>query len=48
MMDTRLYVFALDEFKREILDKAHSSVYAIHLGSTKIYHIHKNFVSRQE
>ncbi|CAL8113741.1 unnamed protein product [Prunus armeniaca] len=37
MVGTRLYVLGDEALKREILEKAHSSAFAMHPGSTKIY-----------
>ena len=38
MMDHRLCVLDVGELKKEILEEAHSSAYAMHPGSTKMYH----------
>ena len=38
MMGHRLCVPDVGGLKKEILEKAHSSAYAMHLGSTKMYH----------
>ncbi|KAJ0040374.1 hypothetical protein Pint_28140 [Pistacia integerrima] len=38
MMGNRLCVPNAEELKREILEEAHSSAYAMHPGSTKLYH----------
>ena len=37
VIDSRLCVPATEELKRQILEEAHSSAYAMHPGSTKIY-----------
>ena len=37
MIGSRLCVPATEELKRKILDEAHSSAYAMHPGSTKMY-----------
>ena len=36
--ESRMCVPEIAELKREILEEAHSSAYAMHLGSTKMYH----------
>ena len=36
MIGSRLCVPATEELKRQILEEAHSSAYAMHLGSTKM------------
>ena len=38
MMGHRLCVPDVGELKKEIMEEAHSSAYAMHLGSTKMYH----------
>ena len=38
----RLYVPNVKAFKREIMEEAHNSAYAMHLGSTKLYCTLKN------
>ena len=38
MMGHRLCVPDMRELKKEIMEEAHSSVYAMHPGSTKMYH----------
>ena len=38
MMGHRLCVPDVGELKKEIMEEAHSSTYAMHLGSTKLYH----------
>ncbi|KAI5334636.1 hypothetical protein L3X38_024769 [Prunus dulcis] len=38
MVGTRLYVPNDEALKREILEEAHSSAFAVHPGSTKMYH----------
>ena len=38
MMGHRLCVPDMGEFKKEIMEEAHSSAYAMHPGSTKLYH----------
>ena len=35
---SRMCVPEICELKREIMEEAHSSAYAMHLGSTKMYH----------
>lgn len=42
-MGTSLCVLIWDELKKEILDEAHSFVYAMHFESTKMYHILQEF-----
>ena len=37
MIGYRLCVLATEELKRQILEEAHSSAYAMHPGSTKMY-----------
>ena len=39
MMGHRLCVLDVGELKKEIMEEAHSSAYAMHPGSTKMYHI---------
>ncbi|CAN6725134.1 unnamed protein product [Malus baccata var. baccata] len=39
MQGERMYVSNVEELKRDILDEAHISTYAMHPGSTKMYHI---------
>jgi hypothetical protein len=34
----RLVVPKKEALKKKILDEAHTSIYSIHLGSTKMYH----------
>ena len=34
---SRMCVLEIDELKREIMEEAHSSAYAMHPGSTKMY-----------
>ena len=36
-MKKRIFVPNVDELRREILEKAHCSAYAMHPGSTKMY-----------
>ena len=38
MQSDRMYVPNVEELKRDILDEAHISAYAMHPGSTKMYH----------
>ena len=38
MMGHRLYVSDIGELKKEIMEEAHSSAYAMHPESTKMYH----------
>ena len=38
MQDKRMYVPNIEELKKEILDHAHISAYAMHPGGTKMYH----------
>ena len=38
MMGHRLCVTEVGELKKEIMEEAHSSAYAMHPGSTKMYH----------
>lgn len=38
VIGTRLYVPTNEIRKRKILDKAHSSIYAMHPNDTKMYH----------
>ncbi|XP_068323202.1 uncharacterized protein [Pyrus communis] len=38
MQESRMYMPNIAELKKDILDEAHISAYAMHLGSTKIYH----------
>ncbi|KAM2918184.1 hypothetical protein FF1_046877 [Malus domestica] len=38
MQESRMYVPNNEELKKEILDKAHCSAYAMHPGGTKMYH----------
>lgn len=39
----RLYVLGWDELKKEILDEAHNSAYAMHPRSTKMYYTLREF-----
>ncbi|XP_022856518.1 uncharacterized protein LOC111377625 [Olea europaea var. sylvestris] len=41
-MDNRLCILDILELKKEILEEANSSIYAMHLGSIKMYHTLKN------
>ena len=43
VIGSRLCVPATEELKRKILEEAHSSAYAMHLGSTKMYHTLKEY-----
>ncbi|KAM2571640.1 hypothetical protein TB1_006340 [Malus domestica] len=43
MQENRMYVANNEELKKEILDKAHCSAYAIHPGGTKMYHTIRPF-----
>ncbi|CAN6727007.1 unnamed protein product [Malus baccata var. baccata] len=43
MQDKRMYVPNNEELKKEILDEAHISAYAMHLGGTKMYHTIRPF-----
>ena len=43
VMGSRLYVPAAEELKRQILEEAHSSAYAMHPGSTKMYRTLKEY-----
>ncbi|KAM1156709.1 hypothetical protein ACFX2B_027171 [Malus domestica] len=43
MQDKRMYVPNNADLKKEILDKAHISAYAIHPGGTKMYHTIRPF-----
>ena len=43
VIGSRLYVSATEELKRQILEEAHSSSYAMHLGSTKMYRALKEY-----
>ena len=43
MQDKRMYVPNIMELKKEILDEAHISAYAMHPGSTKMYHTFRPF-----
>ena len=38
MQDKRMYVPNIEELKKEILEEAHISAYAMHPGGTKMYH----------
>ena len=38
VMGQRLCVLYVGDVRREIMEEAHSSVYAMHPGSTKMYH----------
>ena len=38
VMGQRLCVPDVGDVRREIMEEAHSSAYAMHLGSTKMYH----------
>ncbi|KAJ0097414.1 hypothetical protein Patl1_29223 [Pistacia atlantica] len=47
MMENRLCVPNAEELKREILEEAHSSTYATHPGSTKLYNtLKEHYCSR--
>lgn len=37
MIGTRLYVYTMDELKKEILDEVYSFAYAMHLSRTKMH-----------
>ena len=41
VLSNRLCILDIKEFKNEILEEAHFSAYAIHLGSTKLYRTFK-------
>ena len=43
VIGTRLCVPATEELKRQILEEAHSSAYAMHPGSTKMYRTLKEY-----
>ncbi|KAM2795647.1 hypothetical protein COP1_006879 [Malus domestica] len=43
MQENRMYVPNNEELKKEILDKAHCSAYAMHPGGTKMYHTIRPF-----
>ena len=43
MQDKRMYVPNIGKLKKEILDKAHISAYAMHPGGTKMYHTIRPF-----
>ncbi|TQE09442.1 hypothetical protein C1H46_004935 [Malus baccata] len=43
MQDKRMYVPKNEELKKEILDEAHISAYAMHPGGTKMYHTIRPF-----
>ena len=43
VIGSRLYVPATEELKSQILEEAHSSAYAMHLGSTKMYRTLKEY-----
>ncbi|CAN6709702.1 unnamed protein product [Malus baccata var. baccata] len=43
MQDKRMYVPNNEELKKEILDEAHISAYAMHPGGTKMYHTIRQF-----
>ncbi|XP_028945190.1 uncharacterized protein [Malus domestica] len=43
MQGDRMYVSNVEELKRDILDEAYISAYAIHPGSTKMYHTVRHF-----
>ena len=43
VIGSRLCVPATEELKRQILEEAHSSAYAMHLGSTKMYRTLKEY-----
>ncbi|KAM1302324.1 hypothetical protein ACFX2H_013265 [Malus domestica] len=43
MQENRMYVSNNEELKKEILDEAHCSAYAMHPGGTKIYHTIRPF-----
>ena len=38
VMGQRLCVPDVGDVRREIMEEAHSTAYAMHLGSTKMYH----------
>ena len=38
MLGTRLCIPDVDDLRREILDEAHNASYAMHPGTTKMYH----------
>ncbi|CAN6707754.1 unnamed protein product [Malus baccata var. baccata] len=43
MQENRMYVPNNEELKKEILDEAHCSAYAMHPGGTKMYHTIRSF-----
>lgn len=43
VMGIKVYVHAWDDLKREILDKACNSAYALHPKSMKMYHTLQEF-----
>ena len=43
MIGSRLCVLATGQLKRQILEEAHSSTYAMHLNSTKMYRTLKEY-----
>ena len=43
MQDKRMYMSNIEELKKEILDEAHISAYAMHPGGTKMYHTIRPF-----
>ena len=43
VIGSRLCVPATEELKRQILEEAHSSTYAMHPSSTKMYHTLKKY-----
>ena len=43
MQDKRMYMPNIEELKKEILDEAHISAYAMHSGGTKMYHTIRPF-----
>nr|XP_028956440.1 uncharacterized protein LOC114824189 [Malus domestica] len=43
MQGNRIYVPNIEELKKDILDEAHVSAYAMHPGSTKMYHTIRPF-----
>ena len=43
MQGDRIYVPNVEELNRDILDEAHISAYAMHSGSTKMYHTIRHF-----
>ena len=45
MQDKKMYVPNIVELKKEILDEAHISAYAMHPRGTKMYHTFRLFYS---